>query len=413
MHRSLVLVSSLALAAPAQAGTVTFDEVREERYHATEAVWNTLRYTGGADEANAVTLTLSADRVVVRDAGADITAPETCTRIGAREVSCPAGLLPGATASSEHPIARVLAGDGNDSVRVEGTGMVILDGGYGDDDLAAGPGSDQLTGGPGADVLAGADGDDSLYDTDLTEAHVDRYDGGAGRDWLYHETRGPWTVDLGAGTASNNGEVDTVAGIEAVRGGYGADRLTGSVGDDTLLGGGGADVLTGDAGDDLLAPSPNRVYRGYGYSVRWGRWDGTSDQVSCGPGDDTVATPHLLDVLEGCELMGSYVDPLTIAPDPVRVTSREATFRVTAMETSDPFALRLTARAGRRVVLVGRGRGTAAGDVRVALTPRGQELHARPGGLPVSVVVRVREEVEQFYDDPLVVIRRIAFNTVL
>lgn len=73
-------------------------------------------------------------------------------------------------------------------------------------------------------------------------------------------------------------EVATPARVEAgegndtVHGGYGADTLDGGPGNDSLSGGDGVDSLSGGDGDDTIDAR-----------------DGLPDQISCGPGNDSVA----------------------------------------------------------------------------------------------------------------------------
>ncbi len=89
-------------------------------------------------------------------------------------------------------------GDGNDSLRVQGSSPVKAEGENGADDLRGGGGDDQLHGGSGNDQLRGNGGD----------------------DWL--------------------------------DGGQGADNLSGGSGRDVLVGGTGNDQINGGAGGDFI-----------------------------------------------------------------------------------------------------------------------------------------------------------------
>lgn len=109
-----------------------------------------------------------------------------------------------------------------------------------DNRLEGGAGDDRLEGRGGDDVLAGGDGADSLI-------------GGSGRDLADYSGGGPVRVDLTQGTAiDENGDTDTLNGIEDVLGSLGADVLTGDESDNRLEGSVGADTLRGNAGDDTF-----------------------------------------------------------------------------------------------------------------------------------------------------------------
>ena len=134
-------------------------------------------------------------------------------------------------------------GEGLDRlVRVEG-----LVGSRFADRLAGGEGNDLLLGLGGADELLGLAGDDVL----LGGAGNDRLDGGSGWDAASYElATGAVVVDL-AGTATGEGS-DTLASMEDVIGGPGADTLRGTAGSNVLLGMGGNDRLYGLNGNDHL-----------------------------------------------------------------------------------------------------------------------------------------------------------------
>ncbi len=156
----------------------------------------------------------------------------------------------------------VNGGDGNDQLSGAGNaatgaafpGALTLYGGEGDDTLRGGAGDDIYYGGNGNDTFVGgaaADGGDAL-------------NGGAGTDTIDYGARAAAVTVAIDGAANDGGasEADDVkADVEVVKGGLGADALTGSAnadtlwggaGDDTLTGGLGADILNGDAGDDTL-----------------------------------------------------------------------------------------------------------------------------------------------------------------
>src|ERR687890_2524668 len=85
---------------------------------------------------------------------------------------------------------------------------------------------------------------------------------------------------------------DTVVlgpGDDIGRGQEGNDVIRGADGDDTIFGGPGEDRLSGGKGNDVIDPGGD---------------DRRSDEVSCGPGVDTVfvsANDHSSNNLTGCE----------------------------------------------------------------------------------------------------------------
>lgn len=119
---------------------------------------------------------------------------------------------------------------------------------HGDDFLSGGAGNDVLVGQGGADQLMGGTGDDWLWGDDSDEAT-------SGTPWSLH-------------------------GNDYLDGGEGADRLIGGGGSDILFGGAGNDLLWGDSGS---ADEPV-MYQGADY-LDGGDGD---DQLHGGGGDDTV-----------------------------------------------------------------------------------------------------------------------------
>jgi Ca2+-binding RTX toxin-like protein len=183
--------------------------------------------------------------------------------------------------------ADTLTGDGNAN---------YLDGGGANDTINGGGGADTLTGGAGADTIDGGDGDDTIIYTFGDGVDV-LYNGGIGNDTLrINGTAGAntltstWdgarltsfngtalqnieavradlldgsdrlsyagtlaafgvTVNLATNTATGYA---SIANIENVTGGAGADSITGNDNANDLDGGNGADTLDGGAGDDNL-----------------------------------------------------------------------------------------------------------------------------------------------------------------
>ncbi len=146
---------------------------------------------------------------------------------------------------------RILGGPGNDRLYGAG-GRDHLAAGHGDDQLRGGPGEDTLNGGGDADLLDGGPGEDlaSYASSGLAViasiASPSDWDPAAGDEQVA-------ASDDGSPADGPPGERDTItATIEAIRGGRGADRLTGNELANTLIGGPGADSLFGLAGSDLL-----------------------------------------------------------------------------------------------------------------------------------------------------------------
>ena len=167
----------------------------------------------------------------------------------------------------------ICGGDGNDTL-IGGGGRDVLIGGLGDDLLYGGDDADTLVGGWGDDLLDGGPGDDGADGGAGADRLVagsrpdgtDRLSGGEGRDIADYGARpatAPVTATVG-GLGGAPGEQDRVgvrpwdagyprpADLEAVRGGAGADTLTGDAFGNELIGGAGADVLSGLAGTDVL-----------------------------------------------------------------------------------------------------------------------------------------------------------------
>lgn len=290
-----VATAALALPGAAQAATISFSG-------------GVLTYTAGAENNN-VTFTLgSADYsctargaapcVDVQELGADIAEPlpAECARDGMYTVEC------------EVPSSIVAnLGDGDDSL-FDWDGPSTIDGGAGNeivikgyggnDTIRGGPGNDGLLGGDGNDTLDGGDGDDSFEgfgglnpESPNATGGTDVYIGGPGKDFVDYAGRTePLTISLD-GTAGDGaaGESDNVgADVEQVRGGNGADTITGNAAGNWLDGWDGNDTLDGQAGDDSL----------------FGR--NGDDGTSGGPGQDTIEGGDGSDVVDG----GADVDKL-------------------------------------------------------------------------------------------------------
>jgi diguanylate cyclase (GGDEF)-like protein len=194
----------------------------------------------------------------------------------------------------------VNAGDGDDSVIIHsplpftlngGAGQDSLYGSDGADTLDGGDGDDMLAGGPGGDVFRGGSGEDTLtfaaHSVAVTADPDGVADDGSSGE---HDNVMPDVEDLIGGPAA-----DTLVGgpgANSLSGGDGADALYGRDGDDTLEGGEGQDVMRAEAGDDTVRSR-----------------DASSDDVSCGAGQDSASADPVDQLAGDCETE-------TVAPPP-------------------------------------------------------------------------------------------------
>jgi len=178
--------------------------------------------------------------------------------------------------------ANTLSGSGGDDVLDGRAGNDTLDGGTGNDVLVGGGGTDTASysgasgavtvdlangttsGAAGNDTLSGIENvtgsyyNDTLLGDDGNNVLVggsgnDNLDGRGGTDTAnYSSTSAGVDVNLAQGTATGSAGNDTLANIENVTGGSGADTLTGDDGNNVLNGGSGNDVLIGGLGKDTL-----------------------------------------------------------------------------------------------------------------------------------------------------------------
>ena len=175
-------------------------------------------------------------------------------------------LVDGKYTLSGSALAESITIDGTVGLAVQGgSGNDILTGGSGDDALSGDAGNDTLKGEAGADQLRGGAGNDTLY-ADSSDTVIE---GGLGTDTLHVEGTTGVTIGAGAGIETAFGNVgDDVfdgsdltaaanfeggSGNDTLTGGSGNDTLKGNAGNDTLIGGTGDDVLTGGSGNDTLS----------------------------------------------------------------------------------------------------------------------------------------------------------------
>ena len=178
-------------------------------------------------------------------------------------------------------------GLGNDQIYGSGGNDTLL-GAEGDDWLYGGDGNDQLLGYSGNDWLFGGEGSDSLYgqasdDHVYGDAGNDRVRGNSGMDQLFGGSGNDFMMG-----DSEDDSMYGESGIDQLFGWTGVDRLDGGDGDDWLYGQEGNDELIGGIGNDLL---------------RGGSQD---DLLSGGNGADRIYGEAGVDLLRG----GSGVDIL-------------------------------------------------------------------------------------------------------
>ena len=149
-----------------------------------------------------------------------------------------------------------------------------IEGGAGNDQIYGGDvAGDNLIGGPGNDLLDGQGGD-----------HDQAW-------YQYIGASNGIVVDLGTGTASNDGhgDVDTLVSIESVQGSEFDDSITGDANRNNLHGGEGNDVISGEGGDDFIdgQEGDDEIYAGDGY-----------DYLNAGRGNDLFDGGADIDVLD-------------------------------------------------------------------------------------------------------------------
>jgi Ca2+-binding RTX toxin-like protein len=322
-----------ALSAPALAASTVSYSPRDKEDGEVIASDITIR---GDDGVNNVTLTLSADEVLVADtSGLTATAGGGCTQVSPTSASCPKPDFADVTlfggndvfSAPSSLIVGVEAGEGNDSITgrtgnvntsddegrtyvfgekgddtlfvsgyangdegddmlAGGDGDDLLDGGFGSDTITGGAGDDELIGGdtpgdsPGKDDVAGEAGNDLLTGGNSSrfqrggDTEDDDVDGGDGTDTLDWGARQvAVTVDLANPAPDGaDGEKDRLTSIENVNTGGGDDTIVGVETGSVIDPGGGADAVTGGAGDDFVQAGDN-----------------SSDTIALGAGSDTVS----------------------------------------------------------------------------------------------------------------------------
>jgi Ca2+-binding RTX toxin-like protein len=282
-----------ACSAPAQAGTVTFEDV--------------VTFRAAPGEQNDVRITENPGGVFTIVDSVPLTTPD-CDQIDQFTVECTIQYGIGVAAE---------LGDLDDALVIDAFWIDRLEGGDGTDRIT-------ISGGPGIATVRGGPGDDVLVDAGRRGQHLR---GGAGDDRLVSRTDG--TRMRGQG---GDDVLDAHRGDDAVAfGGPGADRLLGSPGSDELSGGAGRDVVSGKGrrdlvlgglGNDVLiggrggdrirgADGRDRIFGGSDRDVvdggpggdTLGMRDGESDRVKGGLGFDRARIDDALDELFGVEAL--------------------------------------------------------------------------------------------------------------
>ena len=386
MRRALVVAVVLAAVAfPAQAlaGTVAVQPDGK-------LVW-----TAAPGEANTVTFKQSIGSSgffwYVVDTTAPLTLGHDCFTIYTGEHLCDGR---GAIALN--------AGDGNDTIRIDGMAyrpedryVATVDTGPGDDtfigsppyhiDLAqdyggsdtvfGGPGNDTLSGGGGTDTLDGEDGNDTLNGNETGDVlrggpGNDTLNGGHGADVLQGGT-GTDTMDGGRDPGSPGGDIvgdnsrdlvdysDHAGAVSVSFDGAANDgsagendvltefeQIQGGAGNDTLTGGAGHDVVRGGPGNDTMSGGGNTdtlSYADHAVGVV-ARLDGIANDGSPG---ETDAPAGDFEYLEGSPANDSLVGSSVFN----RITGGDGNDSITGGGGNDE----LTGNAGQDVIAGGDG----------------------------------------------------------
>ncbi|HEY8382952.1 MAG TPA: cadherin domain-containing protein [Microvirga sp.] len=261
-------------------------------------------------------------------------------------------------------------------------------------------GADRLTGneadnvlrsGGGMDVLEGWYGNDTL-------------DGGTEADTAVFSGTLDATVDLRRqGEAQNTGHgVDTLIGIENLKGGAGNDRfigdngansLIGGAGDDTLQGGGGNDTLDGGAGQDRA------VFTGPASAYGITRNGDGSVTVTGAEGTDTLRDIRFLQFADGVTALANAA-PTGLAASATSIAENAPANTVVATlsaQDADGDAVTYSLDAGSPFALVGNSL-VVAGPLDFEtqrnhqVTVRAQDAYG--GGTSLTVSIGVTNAVE-------------------
>lgn len=247
-----------------------------------------------------------------------------CTQLDPDTASCPAAGIGSITVnagggadtaflSSSIPASvesTLDGGSGNDRIAAAGAADV-LDGDSGDDVLDGGGGADEIRGGSNTDTVvyaarltaltvtigSGDDNDGNELDQtglrrDTVRGDVEGLIGGSGPDLIFGDGSGEF-LSGGLGDDRIYGQ----SGGDSVNGGPGRDVLSGSSGGDTLIGGADGDILLGGAQSDRLAggdgddrligkKGPDAMNGKAGIDRIFARDGGRDLKINCGAGNN-------------------------------------------------------------------------------------------------------------------------------
>jgi Ca2+-binding RTX toxin-like protein len=368
-----MLVALLASAAPALAGTITYDggvlvvtggdnlnhEVQLRTNAGGDEIIDTQSFTsvpGDCTPAAPTTSTVCPPHFDVRvvlgsgndkvfidqdcfdsydirlgDGSNSNTFDETCPDPATGTVTAGSG-QDTLNAGSASTVLTISGGDGGDTIRSEdgsdilhgGEGPDLMYGALGNDQVFAEGGDDALRGGDGNDVEDGGPGNDSIGFTPTftsprdPDPGADVIVGGDGVDVLSldgHTAAVTLTLD-GQANDGTAGEGDNIGSdIETIIGTAANDNFTGSAGPDGFDGAGGGDVIHGAAGDDHIdgGSGDDQVFGDTGIDRVQGTYG--ADVVDGGPGTD-----DLYGDIAGCSVFCSPANDVVLARDGERDT---------------------------------------------------------------------------------------------
>lgn len=316
---ALPLMMSLALAEPSLAATVSVQG-------------GTVVFQSNPGESNQVFVTRFPDTY-----GAD--SLSFADNAGVPAVGDGCELATGALSRYAHcrgltgKIVRANLGDRNDTWSTgSAVGPFVLNGEDGDDKLGGGSSNDTLNGGPGDDQLSGDEYYLGITDQGAFDQHGADVFNGAGGDLVsyYNHKNSSGVIatlddqpnDGDSGEADNvrsdveglqgplfanarftgndkdnalygTGSGDTLignGGNDTLQASDGADALDGGAGDDALEGGADDDVITGGPGtDSFVGDGTGGSQQVISGNDRLFAKDGLAEDISCGPGADTVS----------------------------------------------------------------------------------------------------------------------------
>jgi Ca2+-binding RTX toxin-like protein len=269
------------------------------------ALFNTLN--GGAGLDTFPQLGKVADHIV---GGTEVDLVDYGSRTAALDITVGGGTGDGEASEGDTldgTIENVTGGTGNDIINAVLATTVphVLRGGpivapattdvsTGNDTLTGSNGVDILWGGAGDDILAGGTNDDTI-------------NGGPGSDTISYadRTSGVVTCNLLTAACGVSGEADVfnqvsmMPDIENIRGGDGADILTGNANANIIWGGVGADTINGGDGSDT-------IYGQAGADIIHG--DNDDDIIAGGDGADTLAGDAGNDLVDATEEGAAFLD---------------------------------------------------------------------------------------------------------